>query len=63
MIGYEYVFIVSHFLFVCFFVSLVPIIPLFAVIGYLALYWAQKYCVLNRYKRPSQGNTDINGQM
>lgn len=42
-------------MFVCFFVSLQPIAPVCALVGYLLMYWAQKYCLLNRYKRPIPG--------
>ena len=51
---------VNMFLFVCFFVSLQPVISLFAIMGYFLMYWGQKYCLFNRYKRPVPGTELIN---
>jgi len=58
-VGYQYLYVVNLFMFVCFFVSLQPIAPFFALIGYLCMYWAQKYCLFNRYKRPIPGTDFI----
>ena len=38
-VGYEYIYIVNLFIFTCFFVSLQPILPIFALIGLLLIYW------------------------
>lgn len=35
--------------------SLQPIIILFAICGYFLNYWAQKYCLFHRCKRPVPG--------
>lgn len=59
-IGYEYVYVVHLYLFVCFFVSLQPIICIFAICGYFIMYWAQKYVLFNRMRRPIPGNDLIN---
>lgn len=47
----------------CFFVSLQPVIVVFAFFGMLIMYWAQKYCLYNRFKRPIPGNNTINTAM
>lgn len=47
-------------MFVCFFVSLQPIVSVFALIGYFLMYWVQKYCVFNRYRRPVPGTDFVN---
>lgn len=47
-------------MFVCFFVSLQPIVSIIALIGYVAMYWIQKYCLFYRYKRPVPGSDFIN---
>ena len=47
-------------MFVCFFVSLQPIVSAFALVGYLMMYWVQKYCILNRYRRPVPGTDFVN---
>ena len=57
--GYQYIYVVNLFMFVCFYVSLQPIAPFFALIGYLLMYWVQKYCLFNRYKRPIPGTDFI----
>ena len=59
-IGYEYVYVVHLYLFVCFFVSLQPIVCMFAVFGYLLMFWAQKWALFNRMRRPIPGNDLIN---
>jgi hypothetical protein len=46
-------------MFVCFFVSLQPIAPIFALFGYFLMYWAQKYSLFHRYKRPIPGTDFI----
>jgi hypothetical protein len=51
---------VSLFLFTCFFVSLQPIISLFAIIGMGLMYWAQKHSLFNKMKRPIPGTNLIN---
>lgn len=58
--GYEYIYITNVFMFVCFFVSLQPIIPAIALVGYLFMYWVQKYCFFNRYRRPTPGTDFVN---
>jgi hypothetical protein len=59
-VGFEYIYIVNLFMFVCFFVSLQPIIPIIALLGYLMMYWVEKYCLFNRYRRPVPGTDFIN---
>ena len=59
-IGYEYVYVVHLYLFVCFFVSLQPIVCIFAIFGFLMMYWAQKWALFNRMRRPIPGNDLIN---
>lgn len=43
--------------------SLQPIIILFSLFGYLLNYWAQKYTLFNRMKRPVPGTDLINVAM
>ena len=40
--------------------SLQPIIPVIALLGYLLMYWVQKYCLFNRYRRPTPGTEFVN---
>jgi hypothetical protein len=47
-------------MFVCFFVSLQPIISVIVLIGYLLMYWVEKYSLFNRYKRPVPGMDFVN---
>lgn len=47
-------------MFACFFVSLQPIVPVIVLVGYTLMYWVQKYCLFNRYKRPVPGTDLIN---
>ncbi len=47
-------------MFVCFFVSLQPFISVAAMIGYFMMYWAQKYCMFYRYRRPVPGTDFVN---
>lgn len=47
-------------MFTCFFVSLQPIVSVFALLGYFFMYWVQKYCVFNRYRRPVPGTDFVN---
>lgn len=47
-------------MFVCFFVSLQPIVSAIAMVGYLLMYWVEKYCMFYRYKRPVPGTDFIN---
>jgi len=54
---------VNLFLFTCFFASLQPIIVLFAISGMSLTYWAQKYSLFNRCKRPIPGNNVVNTAM
>jgi hypothetical protein len=51
---------VSLFLFTCFFVSLQPIISIFAIVGMLLMHWVQKYSMFNKMKRPIPGTGLIN---
>ena len=62
-IGFEYIYIVNMFLFTCFFVSLQPIIALFALIGFFTMFWAQKWSLFNRMRRPIPGNDMVNAAM
>lgn len=62
-VGYEYVYIVTSFLFTCFYMSLQPIIIIFTLGGYLLMYWAQKWTIFNRSKRPVPGTDLINVAM
>lgn len=48
------------FIFICFFVSLQPILSLFGIVGYFLMYWVQKYCMFNRYRRPVPGTDFVN---
>jgi len=57
-VGYQYLYLVI--MFVCFFVSLQPIVIVIALIGYFLMYWVQKYCLFNRYKRPIPGTNFVN---
>jgi hypothetical protein len=59
-LGYHYIYVVNVFLFVCFFVSLQPIISVMALLGYFLMYWSQKYCMFNRYRRPVPGTDFVN---
>lgn len=61
--GFEYVYLVNLFLFVCFFVSLQPIISMFAIAGMGMMYWGQKHSLFNRTKRPVPGTDLINVAM
>ncbi len=47
-------------MFCCYFVSLQPINVFFALIGYLLMYWIQKYCMFYRYRRPVPGSDFVN---
>ncbi len=47
-------------MFACFYVSLQPICVFIALIGYLLMYWIQKYCMFYRYKRPVPGTDFVN---
>lgn len=47
-------------MFVCFYVSLQPIVSLFALLGFFLMYWVQKYCLFNRYRRPVPGTDFVN---
>ena len=62
-IGYEYIYIVNLFLFTCFFSPLQPIIVVFAIVGLFVMFWAQKYSLFNRCKRPSPGLNIVNNTM
>ena len=50
--GVEYIYIITLYLWTCFFMSLQPIIIAFSILGYLLNYFAQKYCLFHRCKRP-----------
>ena len=62
-VGYEYIYIVNLFLFTCFFISLQPIIILFTLGGLFVMFWAQKYSIYNRMKRPVPGTDLINNAL
>ena len=40
--------------------SLQPIVSLVGMVGYFLMYWAQKYCMFNRYRRPVPGTDFVN---
>ena len=61
--GYEYIYVVNLFLMICFFVSLQPIIAIFAVVGLFIMYWAQKNSIFNQTQRPVPGTDLINVAM
>ncbi len=54
-IGYEYTYVISLYLWTCFFMPLQPIVIVFSIAGLFLNYWAQKYCLFNRCKRPVPG--------
>ena len=62
-VGYEYIYMVNLFLFTCFFLPLQPIIAVFAISGLVLMFWAQKYSLYNRCRRPVPGNKAINTTM
>jgi hypothetical protein len=62
-VGYEYTYIVTTYLFTCFYMSLQPIIIIFTLGGYLLMYWAQKYTLFNKFRRPFPGTDLINVAM
>lgn len=62
-VGQEYVYLVSLYLFTCFFVSLQPIVAFFAFFGMGLMYWAQKYTLLNKMQRPVPGTNLVNVTM
>ena len=62
-VGQEYVYLVSLFLFTCYFVSLQPIITFFAFFGKGLMYWAQKYTLFNKMQRPVPGTDLVNVTM
>lgn len=47
-------------MFVCYFVSLQPIVSVIALLGFVMMYWVQKYCMFYRYKRPVPGTDFVN---
>jgi hypothetical protein len=54
-LGLEYIYVISNFLFICFFVSLQPVIPLFGILGLFCMYWIEKYVMLHNCQRPVPG--------
>ena len=58
--GYNYIYPANVFVFVCYFVSLQPIVALIGLFGYFLMYWAQKYCLFKRYRRPVPGTDFVN---
>ena len=62
-VGQEYVYLVSLYLFTCFFVSLQPIIAFFAFCFMGLMFWTQKYTLLNKMKRPVPGTDLVNVAM
>lgn len=54
---------ISNFLFICFFVSLQPVISLFAILGLVLMYWTEKYALLSRCQRPVPGPDVITSTM
>ena len=59
----EYIYIISNYLFICFFVSLQPVLPLFAIVGLFLMYWFEKYALFNRCQRPVPGPDVITSTM
>ncbi len=53
--GVEYTYIISLYLWTCFFMPLQPIIIAFSIVGYILNYWSQKYSLFHRCKRPVPG--------
>jgi hypothetical protein len=53
--GYEYIAPLNIYLFVCFYVSLQPVVVIFGLIGLSLFYLTQKWNLLNRFKRPIPG--------
>lgn len=62
-IGYEHIYVVNLFLFCCFFCSLQPIVVVFGITGLSIMFFAQKYSLFNRSRRPVPGNNFINTAM
>lgn len=54
--GTEYIYIISLYLWTCFFMSLQPIIIAFSILGLIINYWAVKYSLFHRCKRPVPGS-------
>jgi hypothetical protein len=54
---------VNLFLFTCFFAPLQPILVVFAIGGMSMMYWAQKYSLFKRCRRPVPGKNIINNAM
>ena len=53
--GYEYIYIISLYLWTCFFMSLQPVIIGFSILGLIFNYWTNKYSLFHRCKRPVPG--------
>lgn len=47
-------------MFSCYFVSLQPICVFITLVGYVAMYWTQKYLLFNRYRRPVPSTDFVN---
>jgi hypothetical protein len=62
-IGFEYVYVIKTCVYTAFFVSLQPVISILAIIGLFLMYWAEKYVLFNRSKRPPPGSDIINQAM
>lgn len=61
--GIQYVYLITVYLFTCFFMSLQPIIIIFAICGYVINFWVQKYCLFHRSKRPVPGTRILYDRM
>ena len=59
-VGYQSIYPVSTFMFVCFYVSLQPVISVVAMLGCFLMYWVEKYSMFNRYRRPVPGMDFVN---
>ena len=59
----EYIYLLSNFLFICFYVSLQPVISLFGLLSLFFMYWIEKYSLLNRCQRPVPGPDVITATM
>ena len=53
---------IGQFLFVCFFLSMQPIIALFALGGVVATYWVEKRALFRKSQRPPAGK-DLDNQI
>jgi hypothetical protein len=62
-IGLEYIYLIHNFIFICFFVSLQPIIVVFALMAYLMMYWIERNALYSRCQRPVPGPDVITSKL